>query len=260
MVREASQARRRVPSSVQVVSKALDVLCCFSSDHPEWGVTELASYLGLSKSTAHRFLTTLEEHGFVQRSPSRRYRIGVRTLELGNVFRFDRKFLLSAEPLLRALALKTQATAHLAQIEGREVLELLRSSAPGAITLSPFPVFRMPVHATALGKVLLANADEEMFQRIVGIRKTLPLYTEHTTIDPVHLKAQLREVREQGFARSEQESRKGQVCLAVPVRDKHGDVVAASSVSGHVDQFRPQDYPKLLQELFSTAQKISLGL
>jgi DNA-binding IclR family transcriptional regulator len=243
--------------SVQVVSKALDVLCCFSSDHPEWGVTELASYLGLSKSTAHRFLITLEEYGFVQRTPSRRYRIGVRTLELGNVFRFDRKFLLSAEPLLRALALKTQAIAHLAQMEGREVLELLRSGAPGAVTMSPFPIFRMPLHATALGKVLLANAGEETFQRVVGLRKTLPEHTQHTIVDPTELKAQLEEVRELGYARSEQETREGQVCLAVPIRNGHGEVVAALSVSGRVDQFRQQNYPNILPELFSTAEKIS---
>lgn len=247
----------KLSGSVQVVSKALDVLCCFSSDHPEWGVTELASHLGLSKSTAHRFLITLEEYGFVQRTPSRRYRIGVRTLELGNVFRFDRKFLLNAEPVLRALALKTNSIAHLAQLEDREALELLRSSAPGAVTLSPFPIFRMPLHATALGKVLLAHAGEEAFQRVVGIRRTLPPYTEHTNVDPARLKAQLREVREQGYARSEQETREGQVCLAVPVRNQHGVVVAALSISGTTERFRPQDYPRLLPELFGAASEIS---
>jgi DNA-binding IclR family transcriptional regulator len=250
------QQRQKVSGAVQVVSKALDVLCCFSSDHPSWGVTELATHLGLSKSAIHRLLTTLEDYGFVQRTPSRRYRIGVRTLELGNVFRFDRKFLVRAEPLLRELALKTRSTAHLAQLEGREALELVRSSAPGALTLSPFPIFRMPLHATALGKILLANAGEDFFQRVVGLRRTLPPFTEHTTVDPDHLKAQLQKIREQGYASSEQETRKGQVCLAVPVRNREGDVVAAVSISGHVEHFHPQEYPKLLADLSSTASRI----
>ena len=257
LARENSAQNQKVQSSVQVVSKALEVLCCFSSDRPEWGVTELAVHLGLSKSTAHRLLIALEEYGFVQRTPSRRYRIGVRTLELGNVFRFDRRFLVTAEPLLRALALKTQCIAHLGQLEGREVLELLRSTAPGAISLSPFPIFRMPLHATALGKVLLANAGEELFRHVVGLRKSLPPYTEHTTVDPVRLRAQLREVLERDYATSEQETREGQVCVAVPVRDKRGKVVAALSVSGSVNQFRPQEYARLLPDLFATAEKIS---
>jgi DNA-binding IclR family transcriptional regulator len=219
-------------------------------------VTELAAHLGLSKSAAHRLLTTLEDYGFVQRTPSHRYRIGVRTLELGNVFRFDRTFLVRAEPLLRQLALRTRSTAHLGQLEGKEALELFRSSAPGVVTLSPFPIFRMPLHATALGKVLLANAGEKLFQRVVGLRKTLSPYTEHTTIDPDNLKAHLREVREQGYASSEQETKKGQICLAVPVRNQQHEVIAALSISGHVDHFRPEGYPTLLAELSSTAERI----
>ncbi|MCX6621555.1 MAG: IclR family transcriptional regulator, partial [Acidobacteria bacterium] len=203
--------------AVQVVAKALEVLCCFTSDHPEWGVTEMADYVGLPKSSAYRFLATLEEFGFVHRTPERRYRIGVRVLELGNVFRFDRKLLLRAEPLLRALAQRTSSTAHLAQLEGREVLELLRASAPGALTLSPFPVFRMPLHATALGKVLLAAQGEAGFRQFVGIRRTLPSFTEHTITEPEQLRLELERIREQGYACSRGETRACNLCLGVPV-------------------------------------------
>lgn len=252
----SSQKALRFSAMSQVVSKALDGLCCFSPDHPDWGVTELASCLGLPKSTVHRLLITLEQYRFVQRTPLRRYRIGVRTLELGNVFRYDRKFLVSAEPLLRTLAMKTQSTAHLAQLEGREVLELLRVSAPGAVSMSPFPIFRMPAHATALGKVLLAGSGEGAFQRFVGLRKVLPRCTEHTIIHPENLRYKLDEVRELGYARSDQESQKGQVCLAVPVLSGK-QVVAALSVSGLVERFRLQGYPKILLELSSTAKRVS---
>lgn len=257
MAQEPSPKARRFPSISQVVVKALDCLCCFSPDHPEWGVTELASFLGVPKSTEHRILITLEQYGFVQRTPMRRYRIGVRTLELGNVFRYDRKFLLSAEPLLRALAMKTQCTAHLAQLEGREVLELLRASAPGAVTMSPFPIFRMAPHATALGKVLLAAGGRDAFQQFVGFRRVLPPSTEHTIVCPENLKAQLDEVRELGYARSDQESHTGQVCLAVPVENEKQAVVAALSVSGSVDQFRLPEFPKILHELSLTGKLIS---
>ena len=252
----SSQKALRFSAMSQVVSKALDGLCSFTPDHPDWGVTELASCLGLPKSTVHRLLITLEQYSFVQRTPLRRYRIGVRTLELGNVFRYDRKFLVSAEPFLRALAMKTQSTAHLAQLEGREVLELLRVSAPGAVTMSPVPMFRMPAHATALGKVLLAWGGEDAFQQFVGLRKVLPRCTEHTIIHPENLRYKLDEVRELGYARSDQESHKGQLCLAVPVLNGK-KVVAALSVSGLVERFRLQGYPKILLELSSTAKRVS---
>ena len=251
-----SQKAMRFSSMSQVVSKALDGLCSFTPDHPDWGVTELASCLGLPKSTVHRLLITLEQYRFVQRTPLRRYRIGVRTLELGNVFRYDRKFLVSAEPLLRTLAMRTQSTAHLAQLEGREVLELLRVSAPGAVTMSPFPIFRMPAHATALGKVLLAWAGEDVFQQFVGLRKVLQRCTEHTIIHPENLESQLDAVRELGYACSDQESHKGQVCLAVPVLSGK-QVVAALSVSGLVDKFRLLGYPKIMLELSSAAKRVS---
>src|SRR3954451_24244101 len=78
---------------IRAVSKALELLCCFSSDHPEWGVTEVASYLGLCKSAAYRILATCEEYHFVVRTPTHRYRLGKRALELGNIYRFDHRLL-----------------------------------------------------------------------------------------------------------------------------------------------------------------------
>ena len=78
---------------VQSVSKALELLCCFSSDHPEWGVTEIADYLGMYKSAVHRILATCEQYHFVVRTPERRYRLGNRAVELGNIYRFDRRLL-----------------------------------------------------------------------------------------------------------------------------------------------------------------------
>jgi DNA-binding IclR family transcriptional regulator len=98
---------------IQSVSKALGLLCCFSAEHPEWGVTELAEYLGMGKSAAHRILATCEEHHFVMRTPSRRYRLGTRALELGNIYRFDRRMLWKAEPALRQLADRTASVANL---------------------------------------------------------------------------------------------------------------------------------------------------
>ena len=132
----------RRTQQIQSVAKALELLCCFSPDQPEWGVTDVAQYLGLCKSAAHRILATCEEYHFVVRTPSRRYRLGSRALELGNVCRFDRRMLWKAEPVLRQLADQSASVAHLGELDGREVLELLRSAGPGSQVFTSSPRLR----------------------------------------------------------------------------------------------------------------------
>jgi DNA-binding IclR family transcriptional regulator len=245
---------------VQSVARALEVLCCFSSGRAEWGLTEMARHVGVSKSVAHRLLQTLEHYGFVERMPTRRYRLGARTLELGNVFRFDRRFLTRAEPFLRQLAEQTGSIAHLGQLDGREVLELARSSGPGAILFAPHPILRATAHATALGKVLLAGGGEEAFQRYVGPRIRLERFTPHTISDPRELWRQLQEVCTNGYAVSDQESRPGCRCFAVPVKDADGKTVAAVSVSSSVERFGFENLETLLQRLRSAAGAIASAL
>lgn len=247
----------RHPEGLQSVSRALELLCCFSPDQPEWGVTEISEYLGLCKSAVHRILVTFEQHGFVTRTSARHYRLGLRALELGNVYRFDRRLLLKAEPLLRSLAEATDSVAHLAEMDGRDVLELMRSSGPRAVMFRRTPAFRMPVHATALGKVLLAAEGNEAFDRVVGRSITLRRYTPYTITKPDRLKLALAEVAANGYAVSDQECAVGCRCVAVPVRSASRKVVAALSISNTRETFSEANFPRLLGCLFSTAAAIS---
>lgn len=241
---------------VQSVSKALDLLCCFSADHPEWGVTEIAEYLGICKSAAHRILATFEQFQFVVRTPSRRYRLGRRALELGNIYRFERRLLWKAEPVMRRLADSTQSIAHLADLDGREVLELMRCAGPNSTTFTSSPQFRAPVHATALGKVLLAIRGEYALQQYAGRMRTLKRFTPYTIVTLEDLRRELAIVRGQGHAVSDQECVLGCRCLGVPVRNRMGNVVAALSVSSTIERFSEADMPRVLSELRAAAEKI----
>ena len=245
---------------VQSVARALELLCCFCSGHAEWGLTEMARHVGVSKSVVHRLLQTLEHYGFVEQMPSRRYRLGARTLELGTIFRFDRRLLARAEPYLRQLAEETGSIAHLGQLDGREVLELARSSGPGAILFAPHPILRCTAHATALGKVLLAGGGETAFQRYVGPRIRLERFTAHTVSDPRELWRQLEDVCANGYAVSDQESRPGCRCFAVPVKDAGGKTVAAVSVSSSVERFGFERLQGLLPRLRTAAGAIAAAL
>ncbi len=251
-----STKKARSNPGVQSVSKALELLCCFSSDRPEWGVTEIADYLGMYKSAVHRILATCEQYHFVVRTRDRRYRLGNRAVELGNIYRFDRRLLSKAEPILRRLADETNSIAHLAELDGREVLELARSAGPDAVLLTPSPRFRGPAHATGTGKVLLAFGGEETFRDFVGSYRHFKRFTPYTIVSPEELKRELATVAEQGYAISDQECVLNCRCLAVPVRKQRERAVAALSISNTPAKFPAEATSWLLSKLFAAAEMI----
>jgi IclR family KDG regulon transcriptional repressor len=247
----------RDDAELRSAGRALDILSCFTLQHSEWGVTDLALHLGFSKSVVHRLLRTLISYGFVDQLPSKRYCLGPKTLELGNTYRFSRRFLVRSEPYLRQLAVDTRCVAHLAQLDGRETIELLRASGPGAVMFSPYPIQRQVAHATALGKVLLAAGGEECIRRFLGRRVKLAWFTPRTITSPVLFRVELERVAQNGYAVSDEESRPGCRCYAVPVYDNLGRTVVALSVSGPTQSFDPERELAVLQRLKATAHAIS---
>lgn len=243
-------------TSLSSVMKALELLCCFTTERPEWGVTELAVYLGMSKSAVHRILATCEQFKFVERTEGRRYRLGLRTLELGNVYRFDHRVLTGAEHALRRLSDATKSLAHLAELDGNEIVELMQMSGTNCVRFNQVPILRAAAHATATGKVLLANSEPHVLERILGKQRRLKQYTPYTVLDPDVLREELKEVAAQGWAFSNQESTPGCCCIAVPLRNRLGRVVAAISISNTRDVFDGSSLPKYLGRLFVTAEAI----
>jgi len=243
-------------TSLSSVLKALELLCCFTTERPDWGVTELAVYLGMSKSAVHRILATCEQFKFIERTEDRRYRLGLRILELGNVYRFDHRVLTGAECALRRLSDSTKSLAHLAELDGREIVELMHVYSTGCTRFNQVPILRASAHATATGKVLLANCAPAVLDHILGKQQKLKRYTPYTIVDPQLLREELKEVAAQGWAFSNQESTMGCCCIAVPLRNRMGVVVAAISISNTRDIFDGPSIAKYLGRLFLTAESI----
>jgi len=247
------------PKGVQSGARVLDVLSCFTTDHLEWGVSEIAEYLGLVKSAVHRFLQTLEEAGYVERTPSHRYRLGVAALEIGNVYRFQALILRAADEPMRNLAERTGFAVHLAQLNRRDALELLRAVGRNENSRERPPVLRKPAHASAVGKVLLAASEGAFVDRFIGLRCMLPRYTEFTIVRPSDFRAELERVRQQGYAIDNQESERGRYCLGVPIRGANDQVVAALSMSSSgVDLCRERN--RYLPQLLQTVKRIRSAL
>jgi IclR family KDG regulon transcriptional repressor len=220
---------------IQTVSHALRLFEEFRTED-ELGVTELSRRLNLHKNNVFRLLATLEQRGYIeQSSANERYRLGAKCLELGETFCRSHSLLDQARPILQSLAREASETVHLAQMTSFEVVHVDAQVYHQPI-LTPSRVGqRLPIHCTALGKVLLGLAPERCRQAydetVVAGREISPR-TRATIVDPTKLFEHLRTVAGQGYALDLEECEEGLSCAAVPVYDRTGLVVAALSVSG----------------------------
>lgn len=221
--------------AIQAVVNAMRLLEVFH-DEEEFGVTELSRRLSLHKNNVFRLLATLEAHGYIEQSAaSDRYRLGVQTLELGQAFLRGRTLLRRARPILEALANELKESSHLATLRGFEVVHLDGAQGDQLVLTRLRVGERLPPHCTALGKVLIGCAPEnvrEAYDRELSASDGLCARTASTIVDRDKLFEHLRTVAGAGFAIDLEECEPGLCCAAVPVRDASGSMVAALSASG----------------------------
>src|SRR5271166_1880359 len=224
-------ARSGVPSnpflSIEKAFRILEIL----SAHSPLGVTEIAAELGLKKSSVSRLLKALAELGYAEVTAQRgQYRMGPRILGLAKAYLEDDRLVKEAQPILHELALSLRASAHLAVLAGGDIVIVAKEPSPEHIQVTTRVGGRTPLHASALGKVLLADLPEKKRAALLG--DTLTRYTERTITDPRKLDEVLDEIREQGFAVELEEEHAGVGCIGAPVRSALGRWIAAISVAG----------------------------
>src|SRR5581483_5798642 len=247
--RTAGGNARTESNSVKSVTKSLELLNCFTDDHPEWGVTELADYVGMCKSAVHRFLSSFEAARYLERTEGHRYRLGLRCMELGMMFQINDRLIRASERALRVLAEETGSIAHLSRLDGRESVELLRFCTISRMIQTPKFSTRREAHSTAKGKIFLAYGSDDDLRNFLGPRKMLKTYTDFTISSPEQLRLELRQIRQQGFAIDNQESYTGMRCLAVPVYLSYGRLAAALSISNAAGDMPPTAIPHLVSKL-----------
>lgn len=221
-------------------------------------LAEVAAHIGTSKSTAHRYLTTLEELGVVERDAKDRFQLGPKLIELAGMLLAEHDLRRESEPFLLELASQTQETVHLAVPSGNEVVYLAKVESPHPIRMASRIGARMPMYSTALGKAILAHLPPERVQEIVDAG--IPPRTPHTVSSAEALRAELAKVQAQGFALDDQENELGVRCVGAPVFDYSGEVVGAVSVSGPAHRLSREMLLKLGPLVRETALKISRRL
>jgi DNA-binding IclR family transcriptional regulator len=211
-----------------VISKVVSLLDAFSPTTPELSLGDLARVTGLPVSTTYRLATELVEWGGLERADRSGYRIGMRLWELGALAARGGTLRDVALPFMQDLYQATRENVHLAVRDGLEALYVDVISGRESVPTLSRRGGRLPLHATGVGKVLLAHAPPEVLAAVVdgGMRR----YTPFTVVAPGHLRRALADVRRNGVAYAREEMSLGSLSVAAPVVGTDGTVVAALGV------------------------------
>jgi DNA-binding IclR family transcriptional regulator len=247
--------------NIRVLDRAIGLLSLLSEGQPK-NLTELSAGLGIGSSSTYRLLATLASHGYVEHDRGARgYRLGLACLELSRAYLESSDVRQVALPVLERLRDATSETVHLGILDQMEVVYIEKLQGLHAIGLMSSRVGgRSPAYCTGLGKVLLAHLDPALVRS--HFRKNgLKRFTDNTITDLSSLMDHLATVREQGYAIDNTEHETEVRCVAAPVFDLHGEVVAAISVSGPDARLDPfgQQRP-LIEATVQSAQAISRRL
>lgn len=209
-----------------VASRVLALLGAFDEHHPRLTLTELAGRAGLPVPTAHRLVGELVDWGALARTPAGDYVVGRRMWDLGLLAPVQSGLRELASPYLHDLYGATLATVHLAVRDGNEVLYLDRLAGHASVPVVSSVGSRLPMHATGVGKVLLAHAPEPVVQDVLA---RLTRVTPYTVTQPGLLRRQLAKVVRDDHATTTEEMSLGACSIAVPIR-RDQDVVAALGI------------------------------
>src|SRR5260221_10140061 len=223
---------RHAPYKVQVIDRALALLEILAANGPAMTLAELARRVELPKSTALRLLAVLQRHRFVEREASTGdYRLGLKLLELGSQAAAQFDFGDRARPCLDRLMSSTGESVFLSVLDGAEVLAIARSESAQTVRVPLTAGLRTPAYCTANGKAILAFLPTPDLHARIGRRK-LRAYTRNTLTTRAELDREMRSIRAGGYAIDREEMEAGLKCIAAPVRNHAGSVVASVGILG----------------------------
>ncbi len=242
---------------IQAVERALNILDLFNEQKVELNLADISQQTGLHKSTLHSLLKTLQAQGYIEQTEANApYRLGVKLLERGYLVQRSRDFITVARPYLEELSERTGQTVHLGVLDGKSGVYVDKVEGTRSIIVYSRIGRRMPIHTTAIGKVLLA------FQSAAVIGRTLDGYdfassTENTITQRAEYEAALAKVRSDGFAVDEQENVRGCRCAAVPIWGHDRKLVAAISISTVVENVSMDEFKSFIEQLKAIGARVS---
>lgn len=245
---------------VQSVDRAMSLLEALSAEDRGFRLTELSRRTGLSLTTVHRLLTTLEQRQFVQFSPSDScWHVGLGAFSVGSAFTRDRNFVAASVPFLKRLRDRTKETANLGIVEDGAML-LVSQVQSREINRALSPVGgKTPITVSGMGKAILACYDPGAVASIVndrGIRRMTPKSLSGVEA----LNDELEQVKKKGYSVDDEEYRAGLRCVAASVFDRQSEVICAISVSGLSTRITSDRVPLLGRLVAQVAAELTKAL
>lgn len=245
------------------VLKTFALLEYFTLERPEWGVTELADTIGSNKSTVYRFLADLHRLEVLYKHPETdRYSLGLKLFELGNRVQLKSAFVDKTHPILVNVAKAIDETVHLAVLKKNQVYYVDKVVKPHGLTISSNIGSYNPAHSSGLGKVLLAYLPEGEQAKALSaiVEQGLEASTPNSITNAEQLRSALQEVKEQGYGLDREEFEIGLICVAIPIFNQAGEVVASMSASGPAARFEEDHLDRYLKILRQGAATIRTAI
>ena len=216
---------------VEALAKGLRLLSLFDEQRPSWRISDLATTTGLPMPTVYRVVMTLASEGYLEHLPNGDYRPGVRTLTLGTAALRSLDLVDIATPKLTALGQRTGETVNLAVLSGDRVLYLIRLRNSDLVTANIQVGSTLPAVHTSIGKLLLAQLDEADLEARITDASFSASSGPNAKLSLAELRAELRVIRDQGWAMQDEELAYGLRSVAGPVTAPDGRTVAGINLA-----------------------------
>jgi IclR family KDG regulon transcriptional repressor len=242
---------------IQALDRALQIVDLFDEHTTELKITEISTRMGLHKSTVHSLLKTLMMHGYIGQDPdSGKYKLGLKLIEKGQLMLQTLDIRAVARKNLAELSMRTGQTTHLVILSGKEGIYIDKVEGVKAAIRYSRLGGRVPLHCSAVGKVLTAFQPVEKKIKLLTNYIFTP-HTSHTIVDMERFIEELARVRQEGFAIDNQENEPGVRCVAAPIYDHTRHIVAAISLSTMTTSVNDDEFLMLSEHLITEATSIS---
>ncbi len=242
---------------IQSIERAADVLELFLTSEQELSVKEISDRLGLSKSTIHGIIKTLEYRGYLQQNPEDlKYMLGMKLFELGYKMSNNLDLGKIARPIIKELVEEFKETVHLVAFNQDEAIYIEKLDGPHTLRIYSQIGKKAPIHCTGVGKAILAYQEEKEVDRLLA-NIDLESFTEHTMTDKNDIKKQLHLIRKQGYSIDDEEIELGLKCVAAPIFNHKGKVIGAISCASPKIRLTDERLTEVVEGIKQAAARIS---
>ena len=243
----------------QSLARALTLLERLSQTPTGMNLTDLSQQLGMPAATVHRLLSTFEELDFAEQDDDGLWFVGLKAFTVGAAFLHRRDLIGSARPHMQALVDRCGETVNLGIVDDGEAVFISQVESTEMMRMIARLGSRSPIHASGVGKAILAHLPERRVAQILQ-QRGLARFTERTIDSPGGLRDELERIRNQGYALDDEEHAVGLRCVAAPIFDENGQPIAAISLSGPKARLVDSRLGELGGAIAQTAEEITQAL